>query len=62
VADAVVVGRAEHPLGRLPDVTLSFTASGGFYRSVLPLPPGRWNVRLLVRHGGQEMRLAETLS
>jgi nitrogen fixation protein FixH len=62
VADASVLGRAEHPLGRQPDVALSFIASQGSYRSVKPLPPGRWNVRLLVRRGGREMRLAETLS
>jgi nitrogen fixation protein FixH len=62
VADALVRGRAEHPLGRQPDVALAFTAAHGAYRSVRPLPPGRWNVRLLVRHGGRDMRLAETLS
>jgi nitrogen fixation protein FixH len=62
VAGAAVTGYAEHPLGRLPDVPLSFTATGTAYRSIRPLPAGRWTVHLLVRHAGEQARLVEKLS
>ena len=62
VDGATVSGFARHPLGREPDVALRFTTSGDGSRSVEPLPPGRWNIHLLVRRGESEARLIETLS
>ena len=62
VPGAIVTGRAEHPLGRLPSVTLRFTGSGREFRSVQPLPTGRWKVHILVRRGGDTARLVEKLS
>lgn len=58
---AEVRGFARHPLGREPDVPLTFVAKEGGYRSVLPLPSGRWNVHLLVKRGADEARLIESL-
>jgi len=40
-------GVARHPLGRLEDVPLAFTAQDdGKYRSSSALPEGRWTIRL----------------
>lgn len=58
---AVVTGYAEHPLGRQPDIRLDFKGIDSF-RSVQPLPAGRWTVRLLVRRGSEQVRLVESLS
>jgi len=61
VEGANVRGYARHPLGREPDVPLSFVAEGDGFRSVTPLPAGRWTVHLLVKRGNDEARLIETL-
>ena len=58
---ATVSGFARHPLGREADVPLTFVAAGGGVRSIKALPPGRWNIHLLVRRGESEARLIETL-
>ena len=58
VDGVVVSGFARHPLGREPDVRLTFHQ----FRSIQALPPGRWAVHLLVRRGNDEARLIETLS
>ena len=55
---AVASGFARHPLGREPDVPLTFD----HLRSAQALPPGRWAVHLLVRRGNDEARLVEILS
>jgi nitrogen fixation protein FixH len=62
VEGAAVTGLAEHPLGREPSVPLGFVADGRRYRSIEALPAGRWKVRLVVRRGGEQARLVETLS
>lgn len=59
---ANVSGYARHPLGREPDVPLTFVTRGNRSRAVNALPPGRWNIHLLVRRGESEARLIETLS
>ena len=59
---AEVSGFARHPLGREPDVPLTFVTSHRQARSLGALPAGRWNVHLLVRRGESEARLIETLS
>ena len=58
VDGAAVSGFARHPLGREPDIPLTFHQ----FRSTQALPPGRWAVHLLVRRGNDEARLIETLS
>ena len=58
---AEVRGFARHPLGREPDVQLTFIAGEGGFRSEKPLPAGRWNLHLLVKRGREEARLIETL-
>ena len=58
---AQVNGFARHPLGREPDVPLTFVTSGAKARTANALPPGRWNIHLLVRRGVSEARLIETL-
>lgn len=59
VDGAEISGFARHPLGREPDVPLTF---GKDLRSMQKLPSGRWSVHLLVRKGGDEARLIEALS
>ncbi|MDV3256515.1 MAG: FixH family protein [Sphingomonas sp.] len=54
-------GFARHPLGREPDVPLTFAAVEGGLVSSEQLPAGRWKVHLLVRRGGDEARIIETL-
>ena len=61
VEGAEVRGYARHPLGREADVPLNFVAQEGGFRSMKPLPDGRWNVHLLVKRGNDEARLIETL-
>ncbi|MBU3079364.1 FixH family protein [Sphingomonas quercus] len=57
---ARVTAVAEHPLGRLPDRPLRFRGTGaGAYRSVEPLPGGRWRLRVEVRRGAQVARFIE---
>lgn len=58
---AKVSGFARHPLGREADVPLTFVMEGNEARTVNALPPGRWNIHLLVRRGAAEARLIETL-
>ena len=49
---------ARHPLGRAPDVTLHFTqVSADQYRSLTPLPTGRWAVHFTLAEGSREKRL-----
>jgi nitrogen fixation protein FixH len=51
---------AEHPLGRAPDQKLGFTTSAdGLWRSTMPLPPGRWRVRLELRNGEEMARFVK---
>lgn len=58
---AEVRGFARHPLGREPDVPLTFVATEGGFHSVGALPAGRWSVHLLIQRGKDEARLMETV-
>lgn len=60
---AVVTGTARHPLGRLPDVALTFDAQGGGrYLSREAVDAGRWTLRLTIIDGAREWRHEEPLA
>jgi nitrogen fixation protein FixH len=58
-----VSAQARHPLGRLPDESLTFAAEGeeGRYVSREALPPGRWTLRIEARDGEHAWRHQEAL-
>lgn len=59
LSSAVVVMRAEHPLGRTPARDLRFTETQpGTFVSTEVLPAGRWKARLQVRRDGRALNLA----
>lgn len=63
LAGADVTAVARHPLGRAPDVTLTFRAAApGSYIARAPLPAGRWLVHVEIRRAGRDLKLIETLS
>jgi nitrogen fixation protein FixH len=58
IARARVTAVAQHPLGRAPDLSLAFREiAPGRYASEQALPVGRWQLRLVVRHGGGAQHL-----
>jgi nitrogen fixation protein FixH len=47
VQTAAMTGTAEHPLGRLPNISLHFQSLGeGRFRVLEKLPEGRWRLRM----------------
>lgn len=62
LAGITATGVAEHPLGRAPDIALTFAAdSRGVLRAAQTLPAGRWNVRVALADGGDTVRLLDNL-
>ena len=62
LAGLAATGVATHPLGRAPDIALTFyTDSDHVLHARESLPPGRWQVRITVNQGASQARLAETL-
>lgn len=60
---ADVVAEARHPLGRLPDVRLTFARDGaGTYVSDRPLAPGRWTLRFEIESEGAKWRGEQPVS
>lgn len=60
---ASITAVAHHPLGRASDMPLTFRAGDrGNYRSVAPLPPGRWQVTVQIRHGNVRHRSVKDMS
>lgn len=54
---AAIVAQARHPLGRRPDVALTFEEMPeGLYLSRGELPSGRWLLRFEITAGGQVWR------
>lgn len=52
----VVRAKATHPLGRAPEQQLDFAQTApGHWRSLRPLPPGRWLLRVEIRSGGHDV-------
>lgn len=59
-AGAVVTGVAAHPLGRVPERPLSFLERRpGHYVARDKLAPGRWHVRVQLRHGSEQASFVE---
>ncbi|WP_346426927.1 FixH family protein [Novosphingobium sp. PC22D] len=57
-----VTATARHPLGRLPDIALSFQSDGdGNVVSRETLPAGRWDIRIAIEAGGHAWRGEEPL-
>ncbi|BAV63584.1 FixH family protein [Sphingobium cloacae] len=48
---------AQHPLGRAPDIALTFHGAEGLYLSEQTLPSGRWQIRFDIRHAGAQRHL-----
>jgi nitrogen fixation protein FixH len=63
LAGAVVTATAKHPVGRAPDIALTFTeVAPGQFRAVQPLPAGRWNIHMEAAQGGAVLRRIADLS
>lgn len=60
-AGATLRADAWHPLGRAPDQELVFAPVAGGYRSLDPLTPGRWRIRIEVRAGTARWRTEEMI-
>ncbi|MEO0062947.1 MAG: Integral rane protein linked to a cation pump-like protein [Pseudomonadota bacterium] len=61
-AAATLTGMARHPLGRLPDVPLTFVADGkGTFVSDQKVPDGRWQLRLEMKDGSKLWRREDEL-
>ena len=59
---STATGVASHPLGRAPDIALTFyTDADHSLRAHQSLPPGRWQVRVELHQGTAEARLLDTL-
>lgn len=59
---AVVNAHVAHPLGRVPEQRLSFVErSPGLYVAREKLAPGRWQVRVELRRGGEQASFAEDI-
>lgn len=60
--DSTITATARHPLGRLPDQTLTFVATGdGNFTSDIALPSGRWILRVEIKAGAQRWRSEKEL-
>ncbi len=60
--NATVEAVVRHPLGRVPERTLRFSASdAGQWTSDAALPAGRWIVHFTVRRGGEAYRKVDEL-
>lgn len=63
LSGARITGAAHHPLGRAPDLALSFAPAGnGTYLSAENLPQGRWTVRVAAMRDGEEARFVRDLA
>ncbi|ATW04323.1 FixH family protein [Sphingorhabdus sp. YGSMI21] len=53
---------AEHPVGRADPFEISFTQTAtGEYRSVQPLPEGRWKLKIIISLDDQNMRVVRDI-
>ncbi|WP_232492815.1 FixH family protein [Novosphingobium kaempferiae] len=60
-ARATLIATARHPLGRLPDVALTFRHEGTRWISTQPLPAGRWILRFEVEAQGRHWRTQQEI-
>jgi nitrogen fixation protein FixH len=61
VRGARIEAVARHPLGREAERALRFAGENGRFRSLEPLPSGRWIVHLTVASGAEQARYIETV-
>lgn len=60
IAGATIRAIALHPLGRAPDIRLTFVqVAPGRYRSIRAVPVGRWTVHWTIDAAGHEKRFVE---
>lgn len=58
IRNARIMAIAEHPLGRAPDIAVTFHETGpGRYVGDRILPVGRWQLRAMIDHGGGRQHL-----
>lgn len=57
----IVTAIARHPLGRLPDIALTFHREGAHWISAQPLPAGRWTLRFDVETDGRQWRTEQEI-
>ncbi len=63
LAGAVITAIAKHPVGRAPDIALSFTEiAPGEFRATTPLPEGRWKIHMEAARDGALLRRIADLS
>ncbi|MFC3440417.1 FixH family protein [Sphingobium rhizovicinum] len=56
IRDARIAAVAQHPLGRAPDIAISFHETApGHYVGDVRLPAGRWQLRADINHGAQHL-------
>ena len=56
IREARITAVAEHPLGRAPDIAISFHETApGHYVGDRALPAGRWQLRADINHGAQHL-------
>lgn len=59
---AKITALAEHPVGRTDPFEIDFFQSAaGDYRSVQPLPAGRWKLKIIISRGDQDMRVVRDI-
>jgi nitrogen fixation protein FixH len=60
LSDVTVTATAHHPLGKMPEQALRFSPTpDGRYVSETALPAGRWQIRLMVQRGDNQVRRIE---
>lgn len=61
ITGITITGRADHPLGQATTIALHFAADGERWRSVDPLPQGRWSLRLRAAHAATHVDVVKDL-
>ncbi|ASK87042.1 FixH family protein [Sphingorhabdus sp. SMR4y] len=59
---AKITALAEHPVGRTDPFEIDFVQSNaGDYRSIQPLPAGRWKMKIIISRNEQNMRVVRDI-
>lgn len=63
LSGAVITATAKHPVGRAPDIALTFAeVAPGQFRATQPLPAGRWNIHMEAARDGAVLRRIADIS